>query len=155
MLRLVHTSADSAVDSCISAERKEIFYLWIDTVYCGKCRLLHLVWISLLRLVHPKHTPLQNQRWATVFLLNSKLPTTVEMHRLAAISRRICFSPECALKKNSSVELFKLNLLLYPSPDHPMFNPLVWHALLWKVCRKLTNVLRNWPFSFICSGWKA
>ena len=32
-LSLVHTSADSAVDSCVSAEIEEIFYLCIDAAY--------------------------------------------------------------------------------------------------------------------------
>ena len=34
-LRLIHTSADSAVDSCISTDRYKNFYLCIDTVYWG------------------------------------------------------------------------------------------------------------------------
>ena len=34
---MVYTSADYAVDSCVSAERWENFNLYIDAVYFGKC----------------------------------------------------------------------------------------------------------------------
>ena len=37
----------SAADSCVSTERYKLIYLCFDTVYCGKCRLLWRVWISL------------------------------------------------------------------------------------------------------------
>ena len=40
--RLIHTSEDSAVDSCISADRWESFCLCNDAVHCGEYRLLHL-----------------------------------------------------------------------------------------------------------------
>ena len=40
--RLIHANADSAVDSCIYADIKEIFYLRVNPIYCGKCRLLHV-----------------------------------------------------------------------------------------------------------------